>query len=137
MNKTAFYAIVPLAIGLVFCFSAVVHATYQEECLSEGCSGEEVSEMHHSYQEECLNEGCSQEEITELGGSGPGAQAMLMDFRRRGFQVRPQDQGISPACRGTTTSCFFFVLVCDDNCFYPDGTKAAPYACGGCGGFWW
>jgi hypothetical protein len=43
---------------------------YQEECLAEGCSNEEINELWVSFQEECFGEGCWTEEVFELSG-GP------------------------------------------------------------------
>jgi len=62
---------------------------YKEECQSEGCSGEEVSELYSSYQEECIGEGCSYEEVIELAGGSGSVNAMLNDFQSRGWQVQP------------------------------------------------
>lgn len=43
---------------------------YQEECLSEGCSNEEIRELWASFSHECFVEGCWTEEVFELSG-GP------------------------------------------------------------------
>jgi hypothetical protein len=65
------------------------HEDYAEECQSEGCDGEEVSELYSSYQEECIGEGCGAEEIIELAGGAGSVNAMLNDFQSRGWQVTP------------------------------------------------
>jgi hypothetical protein len=118
--------------------TGVAHADYTEECLNEGCNGEEVQELYNSYQEECLNEGCSKEEVLELGGSPQGVQAMKAEFLRRGFRINPSDfEGTGPNCLGTTTYCTGFLLWCNDHCVFPDGSMSSTYLCGGCFGFWW
>ncbi len=61
--------------------------TYQEECQSEGCEGEEVRELHESYREECLDEGCDIEEVAELAGGLGSVNAMMDDFSARGWEV--------------------------------------------------
>jgi hypothetical protein len=61
--------------------------TYQEECQSEGCDGEEVRELHESYREECLDEGCDIEEVAELAGGLGSVNAMMDDFSGRGWEV--------------------------------------------------
>jgi hypothetical protein len=143
MRKLIFYLITPLLV--VFLFVTVSKPpksqagkssgrqvdNYLEECLSEGCSAEEVNELYASYQEECLNEGCSPEEVSELAG-GPGAvNSMLFEFRRRGFNVRDRDfiagGGI---CTGTTSTSYGPFIVCDDHCTFSDGSTSAPYVCG-------
>lgn len=47
------------------------YGAYKEECMQEGCSGEEVEEMYWGrgggYDEECIGEGCSGEEKAEYG----------------------------------------------------------------------
>jgi hypothetical protein len=60
---------------------------YAEECQSEGCDGEEVSELYSSYQEECIGEGCDTEEVVELAGNRDAVNAMLRDFQSRGKTV--------------------------------------------------
>ncbi len=134
MKRAALFALLPLAVFLGFHrFPNQLPDDYQEECLSEGCSSEEVKELYASYYEECIGEGCSKEEIYELAGSPQAADQMCRDFAQRGFQVRPQDcAGLNPTCTGTTTSCYGVVLVCDDHCTFPDGSKRPPYACGAC-----
>lgn len=135
-----FYALVSIGL-LVYVLAApdspeangVVLATYAEECQAEGCADEEVYELHHLYAEECLNEGCAKEEVFETGGGANGASAMRGHFASLGLNFNPADfQGICPFCGGTTTECYGVVLVCDDNCTYPDGSTSSPYACGGC-----
>jgi hypothetical protein len=107
--------------------------SYQEECNNEGCSNEEVRELYSSYAEECLNEGCSKEEVFELGGLGTGVSDMQQAFVARGFRINPADfNGANPFCAGTTTTCYGFLLVCDDHCTYPDGSTSGSYVCGGC-----
>lgn len=113
---------------------------YSEECLGEGCSAEEVNELYASYQEECLVEGCSPEEVFELAGPAPGAvNAMLTEFKRRGFRVRDSDfiGAAAVFCAGTTTECHGFIIelmFCDDHCTFPDGSTSSPYVCGLCFG---
>ena len=46
-----------------------VAASYGEECVNEGCSGEEKNELWQSFQSECIDEGCFSEEVAELAGS--------------------------------------------------------------------
>jgi hypothetical protein len=153
MKKLTFYLFTTLLILGVFALVAKPplskdpHAPrtqvddYTEECLGEGCSAEEVNELYASYQEECLVEGCSPEEVFELAGPAPGAvNAMLTEFKRRGFKVRDSDfQGAAGAvCTGTTTECYGFfieVMICDDHCTFPDGSTSASYPCGLCIGF--
>lgn len=65
------------------------HEDYHEECQSEGCSGEEVSELFESYQEECNGEVCDTEEVKEIAGGAGSVNAMLNDFQSRGFPVKP------------------------------------------------
>jgi hypothetical protein len=130
-------ALAALFVGLPPGHLNVALADYQEECLNEGCSGEEVRELYSSYQEECLNEGCSLEEVFELGGTDTGVRQMLADFERRGFRVDPRSaEAARRGCLGTTTHCYGFVYTCNDHCIYPDGSTSSEYVCGGCIGFW-
>jgi hypothetical protein len=46
---------------------------YKEECQSEGCNNEEMSELYNSLQNECGAEMCWSEEVLELSG-GPHLQ---------------------------------------------------------------
>lgn len=125
-------------------------ADYAEECQSEGCSGEEVRELYQSYKEECINEGCSHEEVIELAGHPGSVNAMLEEFRRRGFKVLDNSPGPGCTATGSQTKCALFVMVCRDWYFCPGGTDAcAPndlfcpggntasawYPCGACFGF--
>ena len=118
--------------------SQTARADYQEECINEGCNGEEVEEMCESYTEECRHEGCSKEEVFELGGSVEGTQQLANELQRRGCTIVPGDfQGTSPFCAGTTTFCRALVLFCNDHCTFPDGSTSSSYACGVCiGGCW-
>lgn len=61
--------------------------TYDEECQSEGCDGEEVEEMHEDYESECFEESCNTEEVREIAGSRGAINAMLNDFQARGLRV--------------------------------------------------
>jgi hypothetical protein len=109
---------------------------YQEECLSEGCSNEEVRELWVSYKEECLHEGCSREEVIELGGTPQGALAMRDHFRKLGFEVRDSDFA-NLACTpiGTQTKCIALVLICKDSYQCQNGVhESSWYACGACFG---
>ena len=107
---------------------------YQEECLSEGCSNEEVRELWVSYKEECLNEGCSREEVIELGGTPQGALAMLNHFRKLGFEVRERDfLNLTCTAIGTETKCAAVLLLCKDFWQCPDKVhESSWYVCGGC-----
>jgi hypothetical protein len=100
---------------------------YQEECLSEGCSTEEVRELYASYREECINEGCSKEEVIELGGTPSGALAMLAHFRKLGYEVREKDfMNLQCTPIGSETQCAALVFLCKDIWQCPDGiTRAA------------
>ena len=139
---------------VLFCLviSPFALADYDEECISEGCSGEEVRELYSSYKEECINEGCSHEEVIELAGNSSQVNAMLDEFRRRGFEVLDNSPG--PSCRptGTTTKCAAVFFLCQDWYFCPGGTDVCPpddpfcpggntssswYVCGACFGFDW
>ncbi|MGH9840895.1 MAG: hypothetical protein ACREEM_19140 [Blastocatellia bacterium] len=60
---------------------------YNEECLQEGCDGEEVSELYESYESECREETCDVEEVREMAGTRGAINAMLNDFRNRGWAV--------------------------------------------------
>jgi hypothetical protein len=132
------------ALALLVAFSNVLPGTpeddYQEECLNEGCSGEEVRELYASYQEECLHEGCSNEEIRELGGSDAGISAMFNDFKKRNWKIDPKHD-IFFTCTHveTKTKCTLVFLWCKDECKFPDGSTGGPgwYICGGCIGWWW
>src|SRR5215207_199328 len=107
---------------------------YQEECLHEGCSTEEVRELYVSYKEECIHEGCSKEEVIELGGTPSGALAMLRHFRKLGYTVRDQDfMNLQCSAIGSETQCAVFFLLCKDVWQCPDGIhKSSWYVCGGC-----
>jgi hypothetical protein len=107
---------------------------YQEECLNEGCSTEEVRELYVSYKEECINEGCSKEEVIELGGTPSGALAMLAHFRKLGYEVREKDfLNLQCSPIGTETKCIALVFICKDAWQCPDGVhKSSWYACGAC-----
>ncbi|HEX9640195.1 MAG TPA: hypothetical protein VGB13_02660 [Candidatus Krumholzibacteria bacterium] len=127
-----------------------VAADYAEECLSEGCSREEIEELYESYDEECLNEGCSREELIELAGGPQHVNAMLQKFRDLGYKVADSDGGASQ-CRatGTIAKCRVFLLTCQDWYQCPTGSdscegefgcpggnvSSAWYVCGGCFGF--
>ena len=140
------------AVALVFCLPALALADYAEECLSEGCSDEEVRELYQSYKEECINEGCSHEEVIELAGNAQSVNAMLDHFRRLGFKVLDNSPGPGCSPTGTLAKCAGFLLMCQDWYFCPDGKDACPpdepfcpggntksswYVCGGCIGFDW
>lgn len=126
-------------------------ADYSEECLHEGCSAEEVRELYSSYKEECIHEGCSPEEVIELAGGTGAVNAMLNDFRKRGFQVLNNTPGTGCFANGTIAKCRFLVLTCQDWYTCPGGhdscasepacpggnTKGSWYACGICFGFDW
>ncbi len=45
-------------------------ADWREECIGEGCSGEEKEELFESFHHECVAEGCWAEEVGELAGAG-------------------------------------------------------------------
>jgi hypothetical protein len=135
-----------------FLFSSLSMADYGEECLSEGCSGEEVRELYSSYAEECINEGCSHEEVIELAGGAGNVNAMLDEFRRRGYKVLDNLPGPGCTPTGSTAKCAGFLQICQDWYFCPGGkdacppndqfcpggnTKSSPYVCGGCFGFDW
>ncbi|MCA1578139.1 MAG: hypothetical protein LC794_12350 [Acidobacteria bacterium] len=107
---------------------------YQEECLSEGCSDEEVRELWVSYKEECINEGCSREEVIELGGTPQGALAMLNHFRRLGFEVRDRDfLNLQCTAIGSQTKCAAVLMLCKDLWQCPDKVhESSWYVCGGC-----
>jgi hypothetical protein len=70
---------------------ATVTDDYLEECVNEGCSGEEVRELYSSYAEECLHEGCSFEEVRELAGSADRVDDLLAEFRKHGWTVDSSD----------------------------------------------
>lgn len=147
--------IVRFLVVVFFClFSPLVLeavlADYAEECLSEGCNDEEVRELYSWYAEECINEGCSHEEVIELAGGAGSVNAMLDEFRRRGFKVLDNSPGPGCSATGTTTKCAAILLLCQDWYFCPGGTDACPpddplcpggntksswYVCGGCIGF--
>lgn len=114
----------------------VAASNYQEECLHEGCSDEEVKELWRSYNEECLNEGCSREEVIELGGTPSGAQQMKNHFIRLGLKVRESDfQFLDCSPIGTETKCIAVVLICKDSWQCPNGLhQSSWYACGACFG---
>lgn len=129
---------------------AIAYADYAEECQSEGCNGEEVRELWQSYKEECINEGCSHEEVIELAGNPQSVNAMLNDFRSRGFQVLDNSPGPNCTATGTLAKCRFVLLMCQDWYFCPNGRDACPpdepfcpggntssawYVCGGCIGW--
>ena len=137
-------------VSFFLLFASPVLADYGEECLSEGCSDEEVSELYASYAEECLNESCSPEEVIELAGGAGNVNAMLDEFRRRGFKVLENSPGIGCTATGTKTKCVAFLFLCQDWYFCPGGKDACPpddqfcpggntksswYVCGGCIGF--
>lgn len=139
MRKVVLYASVALIIFFLASQGTMVSkkvATndYQEECLSEGCSDEEVRELWVSYKEECINEGCSKEEIIELGGTPQGALAMLRHFKRLGFEVRDKDF-LDLDCTGikTDTKCIGVLMFCKDFWQCPSGVhESSWYVCGGC-----
>jgi hypothetical protein len=136
-------AVIYLSIALVI-FALSSQATmvvervgaddYQEECLREGCSTEEVRELYASYKEECISEGCSKEEVIELGGTPSGALAMLDHFRRLGYEVRERDfLNLQCSPIGTETKCAALVLICKDSWQCADGVhQSSWYACGAC-----
>lgn len=137
-----------LCVTLLLVIPNVCFANFREECLSEGCSNEEVRELYSSYAEECLNEGCSREELIELAGGPQFVTQMLEKFRSLGFRVAGSD---ASQCRatGTIAKCRVFLLTCQDWYQCPTGTdncegefacpggnvSSAWYVCGGCFGF--
>lgn len=142
-----FATLVVMALSLA---APSARADFAEECLSEGCSAEEIRELYASYQEECIDEGCSHEEVIELAGGAAHVNAMLAEFRRRGFRVLDNTPTGCTAA-GTIAKCRVFLLTCQDWYFCPGGhdscegtfgcpggnTKSAWYVCGGCFGFDW
>lgn len=142
-----------LLIALWFGFGYFSYADYAEECLSEGCNTEEVKELYRSYKEECINEGCSHEEVIELAGNAGSVNAMLNNFRNRGWRVLDANSpGSGCSATGSTTGCAGIFLMCQDWYFCPGGTdscvgehfacpggntSSAPYVCGVCFGFDW
>lgn len=139
MRKVVLYICVALIIFTLasqgtMVTKKVTASDYQEECLSEGCSDEEVKELWRSYKEECINEGCSKEEVIELGGTPSGALQMLQHFRRLGLQVRERDF-LNLQCTpiGSETKCAAILLLCKDIWQCPDGIhQSSWYVCGGC-----
>jgi hypothetical protein len=95
LETTPGLALIALAVFLTVTVSAqqlpdeAVPAaeTYDEECQSEGCDGEEVEEMHEDYESECFEESCNTEEVREIAGSRGAINAMLNDFQARGLRV--------------------------------------------------
>lgn len=139
MRKTILYMSVALIIFTLASQGTIVSkrvtaSNYQEECLSEGCSTEEVKELWRSYNEECLHEGCSREEVIELGGSPSGALAMKDHFLRLGLKINEKDfQFLNCSPIGTETACWAVVLMCKDSWQCPNGVhQSSWYACGGC-----
>jgi hypothetical protein len=141
-----------LALAICFVSAGAAFADYKEECLSEGCSSEEVDELYSSYKEECINEGCSHEEVIELAGHPDAVNDMLNEFRRRGFQVLDNSPGPGCSATGSRTRCVLVTMWCQDWYFCPGGTDACPpddpfcpggntssawYICGACFGFKW
>lgn len=139
MRKPVLYASVALTIFILASQGTMVTKKittddYQEECLSEGCSDEEVKELWRSYREECINEGCSKEEVIELGGTPSGALEMLRHFRRLKLEVRDRDF-LNLTCTpiGTQTKCVAVLFFCKDSWSCPDGIHTSSwYVCGGC-----
>lgn len=140
--------LVLLAVTALALAAPEARADFAEECLREGCNAEEVRELYASYKEECINEGCSHEEVIELAGGAQHVNAMLAEFRRRGFQVLDNTPtGCTPT--GTIAKCRLFLMTCQDWYFCPGGkdscagefacpggnTKSAWYVCGGCFGW--
>lgn len=58
-----------ISFGALISNSGTVLATYNEECLSEGCDREELRDLYDSFQNECFVEGCWAEEVFELAGA--------------------------------------------------------------------
>jgi hypothetical protein len=123
MKRLAIFPVTALAIVALMVLAGRLPADrrpsyvddYNEECLHEGCSGEEVEELHESYDEECFGEGCSQEEVVELAGTPEVVNAMLDDFAARGLKVSPEhrcDAKCIDEHRCTFTSCKGFVQTC-------------------------
>jgi hypothetical protein len=79
-------------------------ASYAEECLREGCTNEEITEMNRMYKEEMIYEsGGSYHEMMEIAvgvwqsqlndrGEAVMILGMLAEFDTRGWTVRPQDR---------------------------------------------
>jgi len=139
VRKTVIYVCIALVIFALSSQATLVAEkiradNYQEECLSEGCSTEEVRELYAWYREECISEGCSKEEVIELGGTPSGALAMLQHFRRLGYEVREKDfLNLQCSPIGTETTCAALVFLCKDSWQCPDGIhKSSWYACGVC-----
>lgn len=126
-----------LALSALLLAPLPAWASFGEECLSEGCDDEEVSELYASYAEECLSEGCSPEEVIELAGGTQHVQAMRDAFVRRGFRVNEEDfRKALCAPIGSETQCAAFLLLCKDTYRCPSGLEeSAWYVCGGCIGF--
>jgi hypothetical protein len=141
------FAVVFVLISFVSFSDAL--ADFAEECLSEGCNDEEVNELYSSYRSECIDEGCSHEEVIELAGGPQHVDAMLQEFRRRGFEVLDNSPGPNCQATGSRTSCVFVANWCQDWYFCPGGTDScaddpfcpggntsnAYYLCGACFGF--
>jgi hypothetical protein len=97
MTRLAF-VFVAVAV-LAFCRFGAEHPSppdssqedYREECLQEGCDGEEVSELYESYESECREETCSYEEVREIAGARSAVNAMLNNFQSRGWAVNNCD----------------------------------------------
>ncbi len=122
-----------LAVSLIV-FNGTAIADYAEECMSEGCDGEEVSELYSSYREECLGEGCSAEEVIELAGNTEAVGPMLAEFKKRGFEVNENDFR-KAMCTGlkADVKCVAILLMCQDTYNCPDGLFTTDwYVCGGC-----
>ncbi len=80
-------------------------ADWREECVGEGCSGEEKKELYRSFRNECVYEKCWAEEVGELAGTGVNSSGrynspslvleMMNDFQSRSgydawqVEVRP------------------------------------------------
>lgn len=79
--------------GIVFCIlgffaqTPATLATYDEECVGEGCSRGELQSLYDSYASECLSEGCSNEEMNETAGVSDRVCPMFSDFKQQGYTV--------------------------------------------------
>ena len=70
LPKFLFVALTFLAISAAVLVTSptTANATYNEECINEGCDSEELEELFDTFWHECASEGCHTEEIRELSG---------------------------------------------------------------------